>query len=181
MFEPGRDVGRYRVLSLLGHGGMGSVYDAFEPSLGRHVALKILPAEATTDPKGLTRFVQEARSASALNHPHIVSIYEVGEHQTAGTTVHFIAMEKVEGLTLRDVLASERLSLERVLELFSQIAGATAAAHGAGVVHRDLKPENIMVSRGGYAKVLDFGLAKLQPDVALAGDAGANTVFNPTE
>jgi len=181
MFEPGSDVGRYRMVSLLGQGGMGSVYDALDPALGRHVALKILPAEATKDAKRLSRFVQEARSASALNHPHIVAIYEIGEHHTADTAVHFIAMEKIDGLTLRDLLASERLSLEHLLELFSQIAGATAAAHGAGVVHRDLKPENIMISRDGYAKVLDFGLAKLHPDVAFAADAAASTFLKPTE
>src|SRR2546430_1600116 len=125
----GSDIGRYRVLSLLGKGGMGAVYDAIDPSLGRHVALKILPPEATFDPKRLNRFVQEARAASALNHPHLVSIYEIGHDG-----VHFIAMEKIDGVTLRDLLADERLPLSRALELLLQVTDAVAAAHGAGVV-----------------------------------------------
>ena len=177
---PGSEVGRYRVLSLLGRGGMGEVYDAIDPQLERHVALKILPLEATADPKRLNRFVQEARAASALNHPHLVSIYEIGHDRIGDRDVHFIAMEKIEGITLRELLATERPSLRRTIELFLQVCDAVAAAHGAGVVHRDLKPENVMVSSAGYAKILDFGLAKLRADSALSSDTSASTLVAST-
>src|SRR5438067_5029954 len=160
----GSEVGKYRVVSLLGRGGMGEVYDAIDPLLGRHVALKILPANAVSDPKRLSRFIQEARAASSLNHPHLVSIYEIGHDSAAGRDIHFIAMEKIEGVTLRELLATKRPLPRKPAELLLQVVDAVAAAHGAGVIHRDLKPENIMISREGYAKVLDFGLAKLQPD-----------------
>src|ERR1700720_3237180 len=153
----GSAVGKYRVVSLLGRGGMGEVYDAVDTVLGRHVALKILPANAVSDPKRLSRFVQEARAASALNHPHLVSIYEIGHDSAGGRDIHFIAMEKIEGATLRELLATRSPLLRKATEVFLQVTDAVAAAHGAGVVHRDLKPENIMVSREGYAKVLDFG------------------------
>lgn len=173
----GTEVGRYRVVSLLGRGGMGEVYDAIDPALGRHVALKVLEAEAGSDAKRLARFVLEARSASALNHPHLVSIYEVGVQ----ANIHFIAMEKIDGSTLRTIFSAGRLPLKRTLELMPQITDAVAAAHGAGIVHRDLKPENIMVSRAGYAKVLDFGLAKLELETALSGAASASTLQRPTD
>jgi len=173
----GSDIGRYHLVSLIGAGGMGEVYDAIDSSLGRHVALKILKADAVLDPKRLARFAQEARSASTLNHPHLVSIYEIGEH----ANVHFIAMEKIDGSTLREIFSSRRLPLKRTLELMVQITEAIAAAHGAGVVHRDLKPENIMVTRDGFAKVLDFGLAKLQPETALPTDPSASTFFKATD
>jgi Tol biopolymer transport system component len=173
----GSDIGHYRVVSLLGTGGMGEVYDAIDSSLGRHVALKVLKSDAVADPKRLSRFVQEARTAAALNHPHLVSIYEIGEH--AG--VHFIAMEKIDGSTLRQIFSSQRLPLIRALDLMVQITEAVAAAHAAGIVHRDLKPENIMVSRAGYAKVLDFGLAKLQPETVLPTDASASTLLKATD
>ena len=173
----GTDVGRYRVVSLLGSGGMGEVYDAIDPALGRHVALKVLEADAVSDAKRLARFVQEARSASALNHPHLVPIYEIGVQ----ANIHFIAMEKIDGSTLRTVFSSERLPLKRTLELMPQITDAVAAAHGAGIVHRDLKPENIMVSRAGYAKVLDFGLAKLQPEAPFPSSTSARTLLRPTD
>lgn len=173
----GSDIGRYRIVSLLGRGGMGEVYDAIDSSLGRHIALKVLKCDAVTDRKRLSRFVQEARSASALNHPHLVSIYEIGEH--AG--VHFIAMEKVDGSTLRQIFSAERLPLPRVLDLTAQITEAVAAAHGAGIVHRDLKPENLMVSRLGYLKVLDFGLAKLHPETGLSAGASGSTLLKATD
>jgi eukaryotic-like serine/threonine-protein kinase len=173
----GSDIGRYRVVSLIGAGGMGEVYDAIDSSLGRHVALKILKSDAVSDPKRVARFVHEARSASALNHPHLVSIYEIGQHGD----IHFIAMEKVDGSTLRQIFSSERFSSKRALELMVQITEAVAAAHGAGIVHRDLKPENIMVSQSGYVKVLDFGLAKLQPEAALLTDVSASTIFKATD
>ena len=176
----GSTVGKYRVVSLLGRGGMGEVYDAVDTVLGRHVALKILPASAVSDPKRLSRFVQEARAASALNHPHLVSIYEIGHDTAGGRDIHFIAMEKIEGATLRELLATKSALLRNPAGLFVQITDAVAAAHGAGIVHRDLKPENIMISREGYAKVLDFGLAKLQPDILLPPHPSANTLAAPT-
>ena len=149
----GTELGRYRLLQLLGAGGMGAVYDALDIPLGRHVALKILPPELVADEHRVRRFAQEARTASALNHPHLIAVYDIG--------ANFIAMEKIDGMTLRELTAGGPLPLERALELTLQIADAVAAAHGAGVIHRDLKPDNVMVSRDGYAKVLDFGLAKL--------------------
>ncbi|MGZ4807755.1 MAG: protein kinase domain-containing protein [Thermoanaerobaculia bacterium] len=176
----GTIVGRYRVLSIIGRGGMGDVYDAVDPTLGRHVALKILPPEATSDPRRLHRFQQEARAASALNHPHLVSIYEIGQDRAGNTDIHFIAMEKIDGVTLRELLAIERLTTHRAIELLLQVIDAVAAAHGAGIIHRDLKPDNIMITRTGYVKVLDFGLAKLQPEVALPVDPAASTLDAPT-
>jgi Tol biopolymer transport system component len=151
---------------------MGTVYDAVDPALGRHVALKILPPDLVAHASGLRRFIQEAKAASSLNHPNLVSIYEVGSEQRGAQLIHFIAMEKVDGSTLRQMLMGNRLSLKRALELVAQIADAVAAAHAAGIIHRDLKPENVMVSPAGYAKVLDFGLAKLRAE----GDSdwGAN-------
>jgi eukaryotic-like serine/threonine-protein kinase len=154
-------IGRYDLLSVLGRGGMGVVYDAFDPQLGRHVALKTLPSEVARDAGRLARFVREARAASALNHPNVVSIYEIGCDTVGAEEVHFIAMEKVEGRTLRSTLDGSRLQVGQAIELVAQVADAMAAAHTAGIVHRDLKPENIVVNAHGTAKVLDFGLAKL--------------------
>jgi serine/threonine protein kinase/outer membrane protein assembly factor BamB len=165
----GDQIGRYRVLTLLGSGGMGAVYDAIDPQLERHVALKVLLPALASDGNRLQRFVQEAKAASALNHPHLVSIYEIGSGERNGVPVHFIAMEKVDGKNLREILGRESVPLRKAIELVAQVADAVAAAHSVGVIHRDLKPENIMVSSTGYAKVLDFGLAKLR------GDADAPT------
>src|SRR5438093_6623312 len=165
----GEQIGRYRILAVLGSGGMGAVYDAMDPQLGRHVALKILPLGFASEPGRLQRFVQEAKAASALNHPHLVSIYEIGSSGRNGEPVHFIAMEKVEGKNLRETLARQPLPLRKAVELVAQVADAVAAAHSVGVIHRDLKPENIMIASAGYAKVLDFGLAKLR--VATASDS----------
>ncbi len=150
-------IGAYQVLRRIGAGGMGEVYLAKDTRLGRNAALKLLPAQFTTDRELVQRFEQEARAASSLNHPNIITIYEIG--QTDAT--HFIAAEFVEGLTLRQRLKQERLALLDALDILVQIAGALAAAHEAGIVHRDIKPENVMIRRDGYVKVLDFGLAKL--------------------
>jgi serine/threonine protein kinase/dienelactone hydrolase len=147
----------YRLDGLIGRGGMGVVYRAVDTRLGRAVAIKVLPPEATTDPERHRRFLQEARAASALNHPHIVTIYEVDEHE--GTT--FIAMELVEGAPLDAVLAKGPLPVAQGLEYAAQIASALDAAHAAGIVHRDIKPANVVITTDGRAKVLDFGLAKL--------------------
>ena len=150
-------VSRYRVEGEIGRGGMGVVYRAVDTSLGRRVAIKVLPPDATADPDRHRRFIQEARSASALNHPHIVTIYEVGEHD--GTT--FIAMELVDGVPLDTLLAKGPLPLPTALEYATQGASALEAAHTSGIVHRDIKPANIMITADGRVKVLDFGLAKL--------------------
>ena len=155
--EPGTTISHYRIIGPLGAGGMGEVYRAHDSILDRAVALKILPPELVRNDDRVRRFVQEAKSASSLNHPHIVTIHEIG---TAGT-IHYIAMELVDGLTLSSKIHSEGTDLKMLLVHLSQAAEGLAKAHAAGIVHRDLKPENIMVTRDGYAKVLDFGLAKL--------------------
>src|SRR5262249_21392973 len=153
----GRLIGHYHVESLIGVGGMGEVYLARDERLGRKAALKLLPDSLTTDETQLSRFKNEARTASALNHPNILTVYEIG---TEGK-VQFIATEFIEGVTLRDALASGGMSAHRALEIAVQAASALAAAHDAAVVHRDIKPENIMLRPDGYVKVLDFGIAKL--------------------
>jgi serine/threonine protein kinase/tetratricopeptide (TPR) repeat protein len=164
----GKTLGHYQILEKLGSGGMGTVYRAADLRLGRQVAIKVLHEEPTSDPERLRRFELEARSASALNHPNIVHIYEID----VVDTVHYIVMELVEGVTLREVLAGGPLSIKRVLQIGGQIADGLAKAHEARIVHRDLKPENLMVTREGYIKILDFGLAKLMPapDVASAAE-----------
>jgi Tol biopolymer transport system component len=170
----GTSVGPYSILSLLASGGMGDVYRARDERLGRSVALKVLPTGLTDDRERLERFAQEAKSASALNHPHIVTIYEIGQARPscivqpiAGTNqrqrpeeIHYIAMELIEGQTLREFNAGNP-PMARRLEVLAQTAEGLGKAHAAGIVHRDLKPDNIMVSAEGYAKVVDFGLAKL--------------------
>src|SRR6185436_9969653 len=149
-------IGSYEILGSLGEGGMGQIYRARDPRLGRQVAVKVLGHQLTKDPEAVARFFGEARAASALNHPNIVTIYEVGEF--AGQ--HFIAMEFVQGTTLRALLKHSP-ELERFNDLASQIARALVAAHAAGIVHRDIKPENIMIRDDGYVKVVDFGIARL--------------------
>jgi serine/threonine protein kinase/Tol biopolymer transport system component len=159
----GRTLAQYRVTASIGAGGMGEVYRATDTRLGRDVAIKVLPASMAGHPERRQRFEQEARSASALNHPNILTVYDVGE--TDGTT--YIAMELVDGKTLRELLASgEALPTKRLLDVAVQTAEGLAKAHSAGIVHRDLKPENLMVSKDGYVKILDFGLAKLTETVA---------------
>jgi eukaryotic-like serine/threonine-protein kinase len=153
----GELIGHYRVESLIGVGGMGEVYLARDAGLGRKVALKLLPHRLIADETQLSRFKAEARSASALNHPNILTVYEIGQEGSR----YFIATEFIEGLTLRASLASGRMNLHDALEIAAQVASALAAAHEAGVVHRDIKPENIMLRPDGYVKVLDFGIAKL--------------------
>src|SRR5687768_14543533 len=153
----GREIGPYRVVSLLGTGGMGEVYLAEDSRLGRRVALKLLPPEFTHDAERIRRFEREARAASALNHPNIVTIYEIGQSDGA----YFIATELVEGQTLRDFMPPARAQMKDALNVIAQVADALSSAHAAGIIHRDVKPENIMLRPDGYVKVLDFGLAKL--------------------
>jgi TolB-like protein/Tfp pilus assembly protein PilF len=153
----GQSIGHYRIESLLGVGGMGEVYLARDELLGRKVALKFLPEHLTAEATQLNRFKSEARTASALNHPNILTVHEIG----AEGTRQFIATEFIEGITLRACLARGRMNLHDALEIAVQVASALAAAHETGVVHRDIKPENIMLRPDGYAKVLDFGIAKL--------------------
>ena len=162
----GQQLGRYRIVSFLGAGGMGRVYRAIDSTLGRAVAIKVLPPEVVDDREKLQRFVREARTASALNHPNVVTIYEIGED--GGT--HFIAMELLEGETLRNRIVRSDKDVTRAIEIVAQVADGLAAAHAARVVHRDLKPENIMVTSSGYAKVLDFGLAKLRHEAGRASE-----------
>lgn len=170
----GANLSHYRILSELGRGGMGEVYLADDPRLGRKLALKILPAEFTCHPDRLARFVQEARAASALNHPNIVTVYEIGEEGG----VHFIAFEYVVGRTLRQCLKESGWGAAHALEATIQVAGALAAAHDAGITHRDIKPDNIMVRSDGYVKVLDFGLAKLTERSKDQVDTEAQTLLH---
>ena len=180
----GTSLGRYRVGPLLGRGGMGEVYRAEDVELRRGVALKVLPESLVGDPDRLARFIQEARTASSLNHPHIVAIFDIGRavpqredgEAAAPHPVQYIAMELVAGTTLRGAIDERRLDLKKTLEYLGQAAEALSAAHAAGVVHRDLKPENLMVADGGYIKVLDFGLAKLRSEAGLLQNAGTPTV-----
>jgi eukaryotic-like serine/threonine-protein kinase len=153
----GQQLGNYRLLERIGAGGMGEVYAAQDVRLGRKVALKLLPTQFTVELDRVRRFEQEARAASALNHPNILTIHEIGEQRG----IHFMAMEFVEGETLRQRLTQGKPDLSAALDIALQMAAALAAAHAAGIIHRDIKPENVMLRRDGYIKVLDFGLAKL--------------------
>src|SRR5882762_378157 len=156
----------YRIVSKIGAGGMGEVYLAQDTRLDRRVALKILPVDVAANRDRMERFVREAKSAAALNHPNIAHMYEIGE--SAGT--HFIAMEFVDGQTLREKIHQERTDLKKLLRYLQHTAEGLAKAHAAGIVHRDLKPDNIMITRDGHAKILDFGLAKLiEPQLTNAG------------
>jgi serine/threonine protein kinase len=152
---PGTRLGPYEVVASVGAGGMGEVYRARDTRLGREVAIKTLPALAASDPERRARFEQEARSASALNHPNIITVLDIGD--TEGTS--YIAMEYVEGRSVRELLAAGPLPPRKVLDIGVQAAEGLAKAHAAGIVHRDLKPDNLMVSKDGFVKVLDFGLA----------------------
>ena len=176
----GTKFGRYEIRSKIGEGGMGEVYLARDTQLDRMVALKVLPEDVANDKKRMQRFTQEAKAASALNHPNILTIYEIGEAGSspagAGSLVHFIATEYVEGVTLRDRIASQdQLKLSEALDIAAQVASALTAAHLAGIIHRDIKPDNLMLRKDGFVKVLDFGLAKLTAPTGSETDSEAET------
>src|SRR6266542_2959271 len=170
--SPGSRLGPYKILAPLGAGGMGEVYRAKDPNLGRDVAIKVLPEAVAGDAERLARFEREARSLAALNHPNIVTIFSIEE--SGGT--RFLAMELVEGESLDTLLVSGGLPLSRFFEISVPLSEALSAAHERGIVHRDLKPGNVMVTSEGRVKVLDFGLAKREP-----ADSDANLTNTPTE
>jgi predicted ATPase/serine/threonine protein kinase len=172
MLAPSTKLGWYEIVAPLGAGGMGEVYRARDTRLDRQVAIKILPAALSLDSNRQRRFEQEARAASALNHPNIVTIYELGQQDS----IHFISMELIEGSTLRQLLLAGQLPIRKTIEIATQIAEGLAKAHEAGIAHRDLKPENLMVTNDGFVKILDFGLAKLAPSGEELSDTGALSV-----
>lgn len=172
MLVIGEKLGHYKVQSSIGTGGMGEIYRASDTRLRRDVAIKILPEHLMREAAAIERFMREAHAASALNHPNILTIFDIGEHDN----IHFIATEFVEGQTLRQKIENSTLSLAETLDIAVQVANALVAAHEAGIIHRDIKPENIMIRADGYVKVLDFGIAKLSERETLKPEADAATL-----
>ena len=166
----GKEIGHYKILKLLGIGGMGEVYLARDKNLNRQVALKFLSAELTDNPERMKRFEREAQTASGLNHPNILTVHQFGMENDS----RFIVTEYVKGVTLSEKIAEKRLTMSEMLNIATQVAAALAAAHEAGIIHRDIKPENVMIRSDDLVKVLDFGLAKL---IEKTDSEGENTSY----
>ncbi len=180
LLEKGFKLGKYEIEKLLGTGGMGEVYLARDTELNRPAAIKFLSSDFNSDEKLRNRFIQEVRSVSALNHPHILTLYEFGKLETEEKTLHYFVSEFVDGETLHAFLEKEKINLGEILDVVIQTASALVAAHEAGIVHRDIKPENIMLRRDGYVKILDFGLAKpSETDSAIDLEANTKVLTNP--